>query len=63
MRNEEEGPDPAPPHPQPLLLPWGPPHLLILHPDELFCLCVRCRQWQDGDGALHAAVLGQFAVG
>lgn len=34
------------------------PQLLILHPDKLLRLSIGSGQWQDGDGALHAAVLG-----
>ena len=55
----------APPHPAypAWLRPPLPAHLLIFHPDELFSLSVGRGQWQDGYGALHAAVLRQLAAG
>lgn len=37
-------------------------YLFILHPDEFLGLCVWCGEREDRDGALHAAVLCEFAV-
>lgn len=35
--------------------------LFILHLDQFFRLYIRSGQWEERDGALHTAVLRQFA--